>query len=518
MPKYVVITGGVVSGLGKGITVATLGRLLKARGYKVKLQKFDPYFNVDSSNLSPYQHGEVFVTNDGVETDLVLGHYERFMGELTNQDSIVTSGKVYSGVIEKERAGMYDGRTVQIVPHVTDEIKDRLYKGDDCDIVLIDVGGTVGDMECQPFLEAFKQLVVLEGRKNVAYVHVSFVPYIAMSGEQKTKPTQHSVKELLNLGIQPDVIVCRSDYEIEESSKQKMAAFCNVSTDCIIENLTNDHVLNIPLSLDKQGFASVVLRKLGLEDRQPDLEVWKDVCVKAFSDIEKPVAKIAIVGKYVKVQDAYISLFQSIKYSAIELSSLFEITWISSDSIGKEELGVLKTMDGIIIPAGFGERGFDGKVKCAQFARENDIPCLMIGLGAQAGIVDFAKNVCDIENATSEEFSNNKDNCVIRKGRKFKKGAHKTRVLQGSKLEEIYGCSVVEFRHRHKYEMSGNYSQLFTDNGLTICGKTMRNNIDAFEYAPNKFHIGVSYHPEFSAWVGHPDKLMTKFIKVCLDK
>lgn len=513
MPKYVVITGGVVSGVGKGITVASLGRLLKARGYKVRIQKFDPYINVDSSNLSPYQHGEIFVTDDGAEADLVLGHYERFMGEPSNADSIVTSGKVYSSVIENERTGKYEGRTVQIVPHITDEIKARLIKTQGDEIILVDVGGTVGDMECQPFLEAFKQLRVIYGKDNVAYVHVSFVPFIEMSGEQKTKPTQHSVKELQNVGIQPDVIVCRSDYPLELGSKQKMAAFCNVPVDCIIENITNEHVLDIPLRLEQQGFASVVLRRLKLEDKTPALDDWKGFCKKAYSTDDKKKCKIAVVGKYVTSADAYISLFEALKYSAIELSILFDISWLPSDKLDGKTLKELSAYDGIIIPAGFGERGFEGKIDAAKVARENNIPCLMIGLGAQAGLIEFARNVCGIKNANSQEFDEHAENPVVCFGSDFKKGAHKTLVSKNSKLASIYKKASVSFRHRHKFEMNPDYSKQFENAGLLISGKTEYGQIDAYELPANKFHIGVSYHPEFSAWVAHPDKLITEFLK-----
>lgn len=518
MPKYVVITGGVVSGVGKGITVASLGRLLKARGYKVQIQKFDPYINVDSSNLSPFQHGEIFVTDDGAETDLVLGHYERFMGEPANSNSIVTSGKVYSSVIENERKGKYNGRTVQIVPHITDEIKARLLKPQGDEIVLVDVGGTVGDMECQPFLEAFKQLRVIYGKDNVAYVHVSFVPYIEMSGEQKTKPTQHSVKELQNVGIQPDVIVCRSDYPLAFSSKQKMAAFCNVAVDCIIENLTNKHVLDIPLKLEQQGFASVVLRRLKLDDKPADLSEWKEVCRKAYSLGDKKKCKLAVVGKYVTTPDAYISLFEALKYSAIELSALFEISWIASDKLDDKKLKTLSGYDGIIIPAGFGERGFDGKNKAAQFARENDIPCLMIGLGAQAGLVDFSRDVCGLGGANSQEFDENAAHPVVCFGSEFKKGAHKTLVTKNTKLASIYKKASVKFRHRHKFEMNPDYADTFEKHGLVISGKTEYGQIDAYELPDKKFYIGVSYHPEFAAWIAHPDKLITEFMKTALEK
>lgn len=509
MTKYVVMTGGVVSGLGKGITAASLGTLLKSRGYKVTLQKFDPYFNVDSSHLSPYQHGEVFVTVDGAETDLVIGHYERFInGNLTGR-SDVTSGRVYATVIDNEREGKYDGSTVQVVPHITDEIRNQLLKFDDDTIVIVDVGGTVGDIECTPFLEAFKQLRVLAGADNVAYVHVSYVPFIEMSGEQKTKPTQHSVKELQNVGIQPDVIVCRSDYPLEAGSKKKMAAFCNVHADCIIENLTCDRILEIPLMLEKEGFASAVLRKLKLEDRPADLTEWKSVLALAYDTRKTRTAKLAIVGKYVEMHDAYVSLYESVKYAAIDLKVRFELDGICSDKITAETLSQLDGYDGIILPAGFGERGFEGKVLVAGYAREKNIPCLMIGMGAQAGLVEFARGCAGLKGANSHEFDPSADCPVICRGLvPFKKGAHATILTPGTRLAAVYGTDRIDMRHRHRYEMNPEYEKDLTAAGLVVSGRTEEGYIDAFELPGSKFYVGVAFQPEFESKVGHPLSLI----------
>ncbi len=518
MTKYVVITGGVVSGIGKGITAASLGALLKARGYKVTLQKFDPYFNVDSSNLSPYQHGEIFVTDDGAETDLVIGHYERFIDECLTERSDITSGRVYSNVIASERAGKYDGSTVQVVPHITDEIRAQLLTPDDGTIVIVDVGGTVGDIECNPFLEAFKQLRLLTGSDNVAYVHVSFVPFIEMSGEQKTKPTQHSVKELQNVGIQPDVIVCRSDYPLEAGSKKKMAAFCNVRQDCIIENLTTDNILEIPLELEREGFASAVLRKLKLEDREADLGKWEKAVYAAYKQEKERKVRIAVVGKYVEMHDAYVSLYEALKYAGYDLCVDCETVGVSSDKINDRNAAQkLAGYDGIIIPAGFGERGFAGKIAAARYARTHDVPCLMIGLGAHAGAVEFARDVLGIHTADSREFDKKTSAPVVCEGSTvFKKGAHLTKVEEGSALCEAYGSREIHMRHRHRYEINPDYAGAFMKAGLAVTGVSDEGFIDAYELPANKFWMGVAFQPEFNAKVGDPDKLIRFFLGKCL--
>lgn len=518
MTKYVVITGGVVSGIGKGITAASLGALLKARGYKVTLQKFDPYFNVDSSNLSPYQHGEIFVTDDGAETDLVIGHYERFIDECLTERSDITSGRVYGNVINNERAGKYDGSTVQVVPHITDEIRNQLLTPDDGTIVIVDVGGTVGDIECNPFLEAFKQLRLLTGNDNVAYVHVSYVPFLEMSGEQKTKPTQHSVKELLNIGIQADVIVCRSDYPLEPGSKKKMAAFCNVRQDCIIENLTTDNILEIPLELEREGFASAVLRKLRLEDREADLGKWEKAVYAAYKREKQRKVRVAVVGKYVEMHDAYVSLYEALKYAGYDLCVDCETVGVSSDKVNEKNAGQkFSGYDGIIIPAGFGERGFAGKIAAAKYARTNDVPCLMIGLGAHAGAVEYARDVLGFAEADSREFDKKTSVPVVCEGTTaFKKGGHATAVTGDSLLYEAYGEKEIRMRHRHRYEMNPEYANAFMKAGLAVTGISDEGFIDAYELPANRFWVGVAFQPEFNAKVGDPDKLIRLFLEKCL--
>ncbi len=525
MAKFVFVTGGVVSGLGKGITAASLGRLLKARGYKVTLQKIDPYFNVDSSNLSPYQHGEIFVTEDGSEMDLVVGHYERMIDENLGEANDVTSGKIYSSVIAKEREGKYEGRTVQVVPHITDEIKSTIKALDDgcSDIIITEIGGTAGDIECHPFLEAIRQMQTEVGRNNVAYIHVTLVPYIKMSGEQKTKPTQHSVKELQNVGIQPDVIVCRSEYAIEDGSKKKLALFCNVNRDCIIQNLTAENIYEIPLKLEEEGLAKVVLRKLKLDDRDPDLSQWQEFCAKADSLKTNPdMLKIGIVGKYTKLHDAYVSLTEAVSYSCIANNKGVEFVWIASEEVNSvNAAGVLKGLSGIIIPAGFGERGFDGKVAAAEFARVNNVPALMIGFGAQAGVVEFARNVCGIKNATSAEFKPKSEFAVIRKlGQKndFKKGSHVTTLKKGTAASKIYNSLSIVERHRHKYEINPKFTSKLKKCGLVFSGFAGDSDVpEIFELPEHKFYIGAAFRPEFKARPYKTSALIDAFISACSD-
>ena len=519
MAKYVFITGGVVSGLGKGITAGSLGALLKARGYKVALQKIDPYFNVDSANLSPYQHGEVFVTGDGAEVDLVLGHYERLLGENLGSSCEVTSGQIYSSVIAKERNGYYDGSTVQVVPHITDEIKSKITALDDgkVDIIINEIGGTVGDIECHPFLEAIRQLQSEVGRSNVAYVHVTLLPYIEMSGEQKTKPTQHSVKELQNVGIQPDIIVCRSEYPIGDSSKKKLSLFCNVSQDCIIQDLTTDKLYSVPLMLEEEGFAKVVLRKIRLEDRPADLENIKSFCEKfdLLSESSETV-KIAVVGKYVEKPAAYVSLSQALLFGSVNNGVKTDIKWISSENVTPSTVSkLLSEADGIVIPSGFGERGFDGKIIAAEYARKKDVPCLMIGMGAQAGIMEYAKNVLKIADAADEEFSD-KGSLIIEKfgaDATFKKGGHKTLLEKGSLISEIYGGETcIKERHRHKYRISRKYADVLGSKELKFGGYSEHGTPETFEIKGKKFYVGVIFRPEFSARPSQPCPLFDAFI------
>lgn len=520
MTKFIFITGGVVSGLGKGITAASLGRLLKARGLTVTMLKFDPYLNVDSSNLSPYQHGEIFVTDDGTEGDLVLGHYERILDENLGEENDVTTGQVFSDVIAKERRGEYDGSTVQIVPHVTADIKERILAFDGkSDVVIVDVGGTVGDIECTPFLEAVRQCRNVFGKNNAVYIHVTLVPYIGVSGEQKTKPTQHSVKELQNIGIQPDVIVCRSDFPLAQSSKDKLALFCNVDKDCIIENITTDNLFAVPLLLEEQGLSRVVCRKLNLTLPEPDLAEWRKISER-FTELcvsEKKI-RVAIVGKYVEKPDAYLSIAMALVHSAIENGVWVEPVYIQSGSLKPGETSALDLVDGIIIPGGFGHSGFEGKVIAARYAREHDVPVLMIGLGAQAGLVEYARDVMG-KDADSTEFEKKTPYPVaVRRndGNSFRKGAFITRLESGSRLAAIYGKTEISERRRHKYEFNKALKADFKKFGLNFTGESKDGKLpEAYEIDGKKFSVGVIYHPEYLSRPTRPHPLFSAFVGAC---
>lgn len=524
MAKFIFVTGGVVSGLGKGITAASLGRLLKERGYKVTVQKFDPYINVDSSNLSPYQHGEVFITDDGGEADLVLGHYERIIDENLSVTNDVTTGQIYSKVIAKERQGFFEGGTVQVVPHITNEIKESLRKLEaesNSDIIIAEIGGTVGDIESHPFLEAIRQFYLEAGKGNVVYIHVTLVPYIEMSGEQKTKPTQHSVKELQNVGIQPDIIVCRSDYPIGAESKNKLSLFCNVEKDCIIQNLSTPNLFQVPLMLEKEGLANVVIRKLKLEQREPDLTEWAAISAKVDElNLRKVTTKIGIVGKYVEMHDAYLSICEALIHSGIVNDTLVEIKWISSETVSEENLSVLHGLNGIIVPAGFGTRGFEGKVKTIKYAREKDIPIFMIGMGAQAAVVEFARNVCKLDKANSTEQDENTQYPVVKKvvdnEKCFRRGAYICKLKAGSKAQSIYGMGEISERHRHKYEINNEYVQLMEKEGMVFSGISKEFGYpEILELPKKKFFIGVVFRPEFKSRANRPHPLFNEFVKVC---
>lgn len=516
--KFVFVTGGVVSGLGKGITAASLGRLLKARGMTVNVLKFDPYLNVDSSNLSPYQHGEIFVAADGTESDLVLGHYERILDQSMGRENSVTTGQIFSDVIAKERRGEYDGSTVQIVPHVTDEVKEKIFAFDGkTDIVIVDVGGTVGDIECTPFLEAIRQCKSVFGKNNAVYVHVTLVPYIGVSGEQKTKPTQHSVKELQNIGIQPDVIVCRSDYPLAQGSKDKLALFCNVDKDCIIENLTTDNLFEIPLLLEKEGLAAAVIRKLGLQSPPPDLGEYAAFCEKYKALKEHgPSVRVAIVGKYASKRDAYLSLAMALVHSGSEAGVRVDTEYLSSGDIDPE---TLKGYDGIIVPGGFGHSGFEGKIEAVRYARTHDIPTLMLGMGAEAGAIEFARSVLGLTDADSTEFEKKTSAPIVTRptaGKTFRKGAFRTLLAPSSRLAAIYGATEITARHRHKYEFNKAFRQKFEAAGLMFTGLSKDGRLpEAFELDGNRFHIGVIFRPEYSSRPGRPDPLITAFIEAC---
>ncbi len=529
MTKHVFVTGGVVSGLGKGITAASLGRLLKMRGYKVASQKLDPYMNVDPGTMSPYQHGEVFVTDDGAETDLDLGHYERFIDENLNKYSNLTSGKVYWNVLNRERQGEYLGQTVQVIPHITEEIKHFIYMGaetSDADVLITEIGGTTGDIESQPFLEAIRQVSLEKGRNDCCFIHVTLVPWLSGSNEHKSKPTQHSVKELQSLGIAPDVIVCRVDRPLEKSIMDKISLFCNVEKDCVIENSTVDCLYEAPLMLHNNGLDDVICRKLGLANPKPDIASWQSMVER----IENPkrTAKIAIVGKYVALHDAYLSIREALLHGGYDHDAALDISWIDSEKITKENVSeTLAGLDGILVPGGFGDRGVEGKVLACQYARENDIPYLGICLGMQVAAIEYARNVCGMTDANSGEFMPGglhlvidlmeEQMKVVRKGGTMRLGAYPCKIAPGTKLAEAYGSEEISERHRHRFEFNNKYRQQMIDAGLTICGTSPDDLIvEAIEVKENRFHVGVQFHPEFKSRPNHPHPLFSAFIKASL--
>ncbi len=531
MKKYVFVTGGVVSGLGKGITAASLGRLLKARGLKVAAQKLDPYINVDPGTMSPYQHGEVFVTEDGAETDLDLGHYERFIDEDLNKFSNLTTGKVFWNVLNKERKGEYLGSTVQIIPHVTNEIKEFIYRvgnSTDADVVITEIGGTTGDIESQPFIEAVRQVALEVGKENSLFIHVTLVPFLSGSDEHKTKPTQHSVKELRGMGINPDIIILRCDEPLEENVFEKIALFCNVKKDCVIENVTLPVLYEAPLMLEKNGFSDVVLRELGISAPAPDLKDWADM-VDKIKNLDKEV-NIALVGKYVSLHDAYLSVAESLRHAGYALGRKVVISWIDSEGITEDNVKEkLSFADGIIVPGGFGERGVQGMITTAKYARENDVPYLGICLGMQISVIEFARDVCGFADANSGEFDKNSTHKVIDffpeqgdavdMGGTLRLGACRCKLAAGSKIRECYGDEIISERHRHRYVFNNEYREVFESNGLVIAGTSIDGKIvETVENPKCKFFVGVQFHPEFKS---RPDKahpLFYGFIKAsCKD-
>lgn len=525
MTKYVFVTGGVVSGLGKGIVMASLGRLLKSRGIKVAAQKLDPYINVDPGTMSPYQHGEVFVTEDGAETDLDLGHYERFIDEDLNRYSNLTTGKVYWDVLNRERKGEYLGETVQIIPHITGAIKDYIYavgKKTDADVVMTEIGGTIGDIESQPFLEAVRQVGREVGRENCLYVHVTLVPYIASSGEQKTKPTQHSVKELRQMGISPDIIVTRQEMPLDESSRHKIALFCDVKPDCIIENLTVPCIYQAPLMLEESNFSAVACRELGIRAGEADLTEWKEMLKRA-TEPEREV-RIALVGKYVKMRDAYLSVAEALRHGGFENGVRTEIEWIEAEDVTEENAeSILGGADGILVPGGFGERGVEGKVATAKYAREHDVPYLGICLGMQTAVIEFARNVAGIADACSGEFSDAGSKVIdlmpdqqgnIPKGGTMRLGAYECRLAEDGALRGIYGTDAVRERHRHRYEFNNAYRASLTDAGLKLEGLSPDGRlVEAVSNPACTFFVGVQYHPEFKSRPNKAHPLFAAFIK-----
>ena len=531
MAKYIFVTGGVVSGLGKGITAASLGRLLKARGLKVAAQKLDPYINVDPGTMSPYQHGEVFVTEDGAETDLDLGHYERFIDEDLNKYSNLTTGKVYSNVISKERRGEYLGTTVQTIPHITDEIKRFIYNVGsraEADVVITEIGGTIGDIESQPFIEAIRQVGHEVGRENALYIHVTLVPYLKASGEHKSKPTQHSVKELQGMGITPDIIVLRCDEPITDKSIfRKIANFCNVKPDCVIENLTLPVLYEAPLFLEKAQLSSVVCRELHLTAPEPDLSEWQAM-VAAIKSRSKTVT-IGLVGKYVQLHDAYLSVAEALRHAGFALDSMIDIRWIDSETITeatKDE--VLSGLDGIIVPGGFGDRGIEGMILAAQYARENHIPYFGICLGMQIAVIEYARHVLGIADANSGEFAPKGEHKVIDfmpgqsdeidKGGTLRLGSYPCVIAEGTTMERCYGQTLIYERHRHRYEFNNDYRDALCAAGLTLSGLSPDGRlVETVELTDRSFHVGVQYHPEFKSRPNRPHPLFKGFIAAALE-
>lgn len=529
--KYIFVTGGVVSGLGKGITAASLGRLLKERGYRVTIQKFDPYINVDPGNMSPYQHGEVFVTDDGAETDLDLGHYERFIDENLSVNSNVTSGRVYWTVLNKERRGDYLGGTVQVIPHITNEIKERLYRegrAGRADIVITEIGGTVGDIEGQPFLEAIRQAVHEMGRDNVVYIHVTLVPYISGSNELKSKPTQHSVKELLSLGIQPNIIVCRSEYTLPLEMRKKIALFCNTREEDIIQNLTLESLYEAPLVLEQEGLADAVCHHLKLENHTPTLDQWAAM-VDKMKNASRDVC-IGVVGKYVAMSDAYLSVTESLRHAGITADAKVDVRLIDSEQITRDNVGeILAGCAGIVVPGGFGERGLDGKLETIRYVREQGIPFLGVCLGMQLAVVEFARNVLQIPGASSSELDEHTEHPVIHirpeqeevadeRGDTMRLGLYPCKLHPDSICSRLYGENLVYERHRHRYEFNNKYRDDCEKGGLSIVGLSPDTRlVEAVELQGHPFFVGVQFHPEFKSRPNRPHPLFEGLIQASLD-
>ena len=528
--KYIFVTGGVVSGLGKGITAASLGRLLKARGLKVAAQKLDPYINVDPGTMSPYQHGEVYVTEDGAETDLDLGHYERFIDEDLNKFSNLTTGKVYWNVLNKERRGEYLGETVQVIPHITNEIKEFIYsvgRKSNADVVITEIGGTTGDIESQPFLEAIRQVGLEVGRENSLYIHVTLVPFLRGSDEHKTKPTQHSVKELQGMGINPNIIVLRCDEPLEDNIFKKISLFCNVKPDCVIENMTIPVLYEAPIMLEKNHFSDIVCRELGINASEPDLTDWNEM-LERIKNRNKKVT-IGLVGKYVQLHDAYLSVAEALRHAGYVYGARVQIKWIDSETITAENAAeTLAGCDGLLVPGGFGNRGIEGKIATAHYARTNNVPYLGICLGMQIAVIEFARYVCGLKDANSGEFDENSNNKVIdfmpdqnaeiNKGGTLRLGAYPCKITAGTKMEECYKTSEISERHRHRYEFNNDYRDMMTDKGLVISGTSPDGHIvETVEIPDNRFYVGVQFHPEFKSRPNKAHPLFLGLVKAALD-
>lgn len=532
--KYIFVTGGVVSSLGKGITAASLGRLLKSRGYRVTIQKFDPYINIDPGTMSPYQHGEVFVTDDGAETDLDLGHYERFIDINLSKNSNTTTGKIYQSVINKERRGDYLGGTVQVIPHITNAIKERVFivgQQDNADFVITEIGGTVGDIESLPFLEAIRQVKKEVGRNDVLYIHVTLVPYIAAAGELKTKPTQHSVKELRSIGISPDIIVCRSEKPISKEMREKMAMFCDVDPDAVIQNLTAKSIYQVPMLMEEQQLDSIVLRKLDMEDKPKDMSGWHDMVARILKKYDRKVT-IAVVGKYVELQDAYISITESLRHAAVANEAELDIKWVNAEKIEGEAVDMTEVMegvDGILVPGGFGNRGIEGKIKAIQYARENKIPFFGICLGMQCAVIEFARHVCGMADANSSEFAPETAHPVIDlmpeqldvedMGGTMRLGLYPCKVYPDTLTMKAYNEELIYERHRHRYEFNNAFREEIVDKGLKLGGTLPNGRLVEIVELPESVHpwfLGAQFHPEFKSRPTNPHPLFRDFIAAAL--
>lgn len=528
--KYIFVTGGVVSSLGKGITAASLGRLLKSRGYRVTIQKFDPYINIDPGTMSPYQHGEVFVTDDGAETDLDLGHYERFIDINLSKNSNTTTGKIYHSVINKERRGDYLGGTVQVIPHITNEIKERVFRvgqQDNADFVITEIGGTVGDIESLPFLEAIRQVKKDVGKNDVLYIHVTLVPYISAAGELKTKPTQHSVKELRSIGISPDIIVCRSEKPISKEMREKMAMFCDVDPDAVIQNLTARSIYEVPMLMEEQGLDTIVLRKLEMEDKPKDMQGWHDMVARILKKYDKKVT-IAVVGKYVALQDAYISITESLRHAAVANEAELDIHWVNAEEIEADDTDMDKIMagvDGILVPGGFGNRGIEGKIKAIQYAREHKIPFFGICLGMQCAVIEFARHVCGMADANSSEFNPNSTHPVIDLmpeqldvedlGGTMRLGLYPCKVYPDTLTSKAYNAELIYERHRHRYEFNNAFREEIVGKGLVLGGTLPNGRLVEIVELPESEHpwfLGAQFHPEFKSRPTNPHPLFREFV------
>jgi len=536
MTKYIFVTGGVVSSLGKGITAASLGRLLKSRGYKITIEKFDPYINIDPGTMSPYQHGEVFVTDDGAETDLDLGHYERFIDINLTKNSNITTGKIYQTILQKERHGDYLGRTVQVIPHVTNEIKSHVYevgKLENADFVITEIGGTVGDIESLPFLEAIRQVKKDVGKENVLYIHVTLVPYIAGAGELKTKPTQHSVKELRSIGIQPDVIVCRTEHHLSQSMREKMAMFCDVEPEAVIENITAPSIYDVPVLMENEGLDTIALKKLGLPDTPKNMLEWHRLVERIHAPFQKRIT-VAVIGKYVDLQDAYISITESLHHAAVFNEAVLKIQWINAERIEDPAVDLteqLAGVDAVLVPGGFGVRGIEGKIRAIEYAREKKLPFLGICLGMQCAVIEFARHVANLKGANSTEFSDTPEHPVIALmneqreitdlGGTMRLGQYPCELADGTLSKEAYKEEAISERHRHRWEFNNSYKDQLTKAGLKIAGTSPDGQlveIVELDKAVHPWFVGVQFHPEFKSRPTRPHPLFREFVAAAIKR